>query len=55
MTVVIDPGDDYCFFVPNITTGQTFDFDFEVSKDTVYEVVYVNLNLIYIGDGKYRS
>ena len=30
MTVMIEPGDDYCFFVPNITTGQNFEFDFQV-------------------------
>ena len=30
MTVMIEPGDDYCFFVPNITTGQQFEFDFQV-------------------------
>merc|ERR1712012_920402 len=39
MTVVIDAGDDYCFFVPNITTGQNFDFDFEVTESSGAEGV----------------
>jgi len=34
MTVMIEPGDDYCFFVPNITTGQNFEFDFQVTEST---------------------
>jgi len=34
MTVMIEPGDDYCFFVPNITTGQQFEFDFQVTEST---------------------
>ena len=34
MTVMIEPGDDFCFHVPNITEGQTFEFDYQVTEST---------------------
>ena len=32
MTVMIEAGADTCFYVPNITEGQSFEFDFSVCK-----------------------
>jgi len=34
MTVIIAANDDYCVFVPNITSGQTIEFDFSVTDST---------------------
>lgn len=34
MTIMIEPGDDFCFHVPNITEGQRFDFDYQVTEST---------------------
>ena len=34
MTVMIEPGDDFCFHVPNITEGQTFELDYQVTEST---------------------
>ena len=50
MTVMIEPGDDYCFFVPNITTGQNFEFDFQV--DIVW-LLRTLCQLLESGDGEH--
>ena len=34
MTIMIEPGDDFCFHVPNITEGQRFEFDYQVTEST---------------------
>merc|ERR1712027_66496 len=39
MTVMIEAGADTCFYVPNITEGQSFEFDFSVTESTGAEGV----------------
>lgn len=34
MTVQVEAGTEYCFFLPNVLSGQTLDFDFQVTDST---------------------